>query len=79
MIKREMLLNKISTLLELESALLPLIREQVSSTLFFSRLPEDARSVIQQEMQAIADKGQKHIALLKELKTSVKDAKTNIF
>ena len=79
MIKKEVLVKEISKLVELKKNLIPLLNQHVSSSLFFSGIPEAERKTMIGQLQGMVLSQTRHIETLIQLKDEVSQSGQNVY
>lgn len=79
MIKKDKLLNRINTLIDLEKKLIPLLNRHISSSLFFSKLKEDDRNAIIEYFQNLVITKTRHIEILNNIRDEVTGRQSDVY
>ncbi len=78
MIKKERLIKKIESLMNLEKRAVPLLNRHIASSLFFSELKEGERKAILEAFQKIAVTQAKHLETLNQVKDEALKMETDV-
>lgn len=79
MIKKELLLTQLKSLIETEKMLVPLLNRHISSALFFSGIDSAQQDNIKKRFQSMVITQTSHIEALNKIKEDVEKGRTDVY